>query len=384
MSNINEILLPQDSQTTNLSEQMPNASEQIRNKTLESRRAGKGHAVIQDVVEAMHTFFVPQMKQLGLREQDARHGSLSIMDSDMGTGILWALSLADDCLYTYNDVQPKVNFSFMEFPDDSICISYMSKDSARQVPFRGFARHDWKDRNILAFRMTNSPISCRITQDEHCCSHSIVLLPSFFDRLEGLTDTERQKLFDFLSASDESKLPAALRLLFSGLVPALSRHPGGEMYCAAKVNEILSAVIDGALAPTEDDDSVETKTIGKLPNRADSKGAENGAIAREAKRIIDNRFNERLTTAKLSKELFVGRTHLCEAFRDEYHLGVGEYLRMRRMEEATRMLVDASLTISQIAESVGYAHESSFIEAYRKHCGMTPDRARRAARRERR
>lgn len=339
--------------------------------------------MLQDVAESMHTFFVPQMEQLGLHEQASRYGSLSTMDSDMGTGVLWALSLADDCLYTYNDVQPKTDFSFVEFPDDSICISCMSKDSARQVPFHRFARHDWKDRNILAFRMKSSPISYRITQDKHCWSHSIVLLPSFFDRLEGFTDIERQKLFDFLSASDESQLPAALRLLFAGLVPALSRHPGGKMYCAAKVNEILCAVTDAALATIEDDDFTEAKAAATEgpPDKKGIRGAEDCAVAREAKRIIDERFSEKLTTSKLSRELFVSRTHLCEAFRDEYHLGVGEYLRTRRMEEATRMLVDASLTISQIAKSVGYAHESSFIEAYRKHCGMTPDRARSAARR---
>ena len=326
----------------------------------------------------MQTFFVPQMEQLGLREQDARHGLLGTMDSDMGTGVLWALSLADDCLYTYNDVRAKVDFSFMEFPDDSICISCMSKDSAKQVPLREFARHDWKDRNILSFRMTNNPISCHVNQNEHCYSHSIVMLPSFFDRLEGLTDTERQKLFDFLSASDENKLPSALAMSFSGLVPTLSRHPGGEMYCAAKVNEILSAVTDAALAPNEDDSFARVKgdAAEELSGKTGVRSAEISTVVYEAKRIIDEQFNEKLTTSKLSKELFVGRTHLCEAFRDEYHLGIGEYLRMRRMEEAARMLTDTDLTVSQIADAVGYGHASSFISAYRKHYGISPVHAR--------
>lgn len=330
--------------------------------------------MLQNVAESMHTFFVPQMDQLGLHEQDARHGSLSTMDCDMGTGVLWALSLADDCLYTYNDVQPKTDFSFMEFPDDSICISYMSKDSAKQVPLREFTNHDWKDRNIVSFRMTNNPISCQVTQNEHCYSHSIVMLPSFFDRLEGLNDIERQRLFDFLSASDESKLPSMLSALFSGLVPMLSRRPSGEMYCKAKVNEILGAVTDVALTTIEDDDFDEVKTTAtkELANNNYVRNAESCAVAREAKRIIDERFNEKLTTAKLSKELFVGRTYLCEAFRNDCHLSIGEYLKMRRMEEARSLLADTNLSVSQIAEAVGYSHASSFIEAYRKHYGMSP------------
>lgn len=332
--------------------------------------------MIQNITKNMHTFFVPQMEQLGLHEQDVRHGSFSTMDSDIGTGVLWALSLADDCLYTYNDVQAKTDFDFMEFPDDSICISYMSKDSAKQAPLHEFAKHSWKDRNILSFRMTNSPISCRLAQSEHYCSHSIVLLPSFFNRFEGLNDAERQRLSDFLSASDESSLPVVLGPLFSGLVPILSTRPNGKMYCAAKVNEILSVVTEAALAPIEDDEFSGAKTVEGLSDRTGVRCAANSAVAREAKRIIDERFDEKLTTSKLSRELFVGRTYLCEAFRDEYHLGVGEYLRMRRMEEATRMLTDTNLAVSQIASAVGYAHASSFIEAYREHYGMSPARMR--------
>lgn len=335
--------------------------------------------MIQDVTKSMHTFFVPQMEQLGLCEQDARHGSLSIMDSDMGTGVLWALSLADDCLYTYNDVRPKADFDFIEYPDDSICISCMSKDSARQVPLCGFTRRDWKDRNILSFRMAGNPISCRIAQGEHCCSHSIVLLPSFFDRLEGFTDAERQRLFDFLSAPDENDLPTTLATLFAELVPALSRHPGGEMYCSAKVNEILSVVTEAAFDSVENSGLDNTDAVERLPVKASTTSAQSSAIAREAKRIIDDRFDEKLTTAKLTKKLFVSKTRLCEAFRDKYHLGVGEYLRMRRMEEARRMLADTDLTVSQIADAVGYAHASSFIEAFCRHYGTSPARMRKSA-----
>lgn len=366
------LLLPQASWRAGLSEQAPNISGRIPNRAIGEHRAKRRHSTIQDIANSMLTFFVPQMEQLGLCEQDARHGSLSTMDSDIGTGVLWALSLSDDCLYTYNDVQPEVDLSFMEYPDDSICLSCMSRDSAKQVPLSRFAGRDWNDRNILSFRMTNSPISCRVTQNERCCSHSIVLLPSFFDRLEGLTDAERQKLFDFLSASDESKLPTVLGSLFSRLVPTLSRRPDGKMYCAAKVNEILSAVTATALAPIDDDVLSGASAAEGLTGKANVRHAENRAVAREAKCIIDERFDEKLTTSKLSKVLYVGRTRLCEAFRDEYHLGVGEYLRMRRMEEGTRLLVDTSLTVSQIARAVGYAHASSFIEAYREYCGMSP------------
>lgn len=49
--------------------------------------------MVNDVSTELHTFFVPQMKQLGLVEQQCRHGSLSVLDSELGTGTLWAHSI---------------------------------------------------------------------------------------------------------------------------------------------------------------------------------------------------------------------------------------------------------------------------------------------------
>lgn len=317
--------------------------------------------MISDVAAPMHTFFVPQMEQLGLREHEARHGSLSTIDSEVGEGTLWAFSLAEDCLYTYNKVHVESDISFVEFPENSICLSYMSRDSARQIPSGLISRRRWDDKNLVSFRMDGTPMTCQIAQGEQCCSHSLVMLPSFFDRMEGLTDAERQQLFDFLSAADQSDLPAELAPLFAELVPALSLRPSGNLYCAAKVNEILALAADTVLAVAEDEDQSR---------------AEDALIAKEAKRIIDTRFVEKLTIAQIAQELFVGRTHLCEAFQREFAMGLGEYMRERRMEEAVRLLTNTSWTVSQVARAVGYAHASSFIEAFSRYFGISPTRYR--------
>lgn len=313
--------------------------------------------MIEDVAQPMQTFFVPQMEQLGLRELEARHGSLSTIDTEVGEGILWAFSLAEDCLYTYNKVQVQSDINFIEFPENSICLSYMSRDSVLQIPCDLISKRRWGDKNLVSFRMDGSPMECQIAQGEQCCSHSLVMLPSFFDRMEGLTDAERQQLFDFLSAADQSDLPSELAPLFAQLVPALSLRPSGNLYCAAKVNEILAAVVDAAFLKAKDEE----------PSLA-----EDAVIAQEAKCIIDRRFAEKLTTAQIAHELFVGRTHLCEAFRREFAMGLGEYVRERRMEEAALLLANTNGTVSQIAHAVGYAHASSFITAFKRYFGMSP------------
>lgn len=321
--------------------------------------------MIKDVAKPMQTFFVPQMEQLGLHEQESRHGSLSTIDSEVGKGTLWAFSLTEDCLYTYNEARVESDISFVEFPENSVCLSYMSRDSARKIPYGLVPRRKWEDKNLVSFRMDGTPMKCQIAQGEQCCSHSLVMLPSFFDRMEGLIDAERQQLFDFLSEADQSDLPAELASLFVELVPSLSLRPSGNLYCAAKVNEILAAVADTVFTATEDENQ---------PRSEDS------FIAQEAQRIIDTRFAERLTIAQIAQELFVGRTHLCEAFQREFAMGLGEYLRERRMEEAVRLLANTSWTVSQIARAVGYAHASSFIEAFTCFFGLSPLRYRESRR----
>lgn len=317
--------------------------------------------MIKDVAKPMQTFFVPQMEQLGLHEHVSRHGSLSTIKTDVGEGILWAFSLAEDCLYTYNKFQVTSDLAFVEFPEKSICLSYMSRDSARQIPLELVRKRAWHDKNLLSFRMDGSPMECQVAQGEQCCSHSLVMLPSFFDHMEGLTDIERQQLFDFLSAADQSDLPVELAPLFAELVPSLSLRPSGNLYCAAKVNEILALTADAVLAVVEDEDRPR---------------AEDALIAQEAKHIIDTRFAEKLTIAQIARELFVGRTHLCEAFQREFAMGLGEYMRERRMEEAALLLANTNWTVSQIARAVGYAHASSFIDAFLREFGISPARYR--------
>lgn len=170
----------------------------------------------------------------------------------------------------------------------------------------------------------------------------------------------------------------ALAGKFSELTPALSRLPSGSMRCTAKVNEILSMVTDAALASMEEGSPTEVNYVDAPSIRTGINSSEDAAIAQAAKRIIDTRFNEKLATSQLSKELFVGRTHLCEAFQDAYSMSIGAYLRARRMEEAAELLISTDLTVSHIAKAVGYAHASSFIEAYRRYYGTSPPYARTA------
>ena len=51
---------------------------------------------------------------------------------------------------------------------------------------------------------------------------------------------------------------------------------------------------------------------------------------------------------------------------------VGMSAMKRRMREAQQLLLAATLTVAQVAERVGYEHQSSFAAAFSSHVGMSP------------
>lgn len=88
--------------------------------------------------------------------------------------------------------------------------------------------------------------------------------------------------------------------------------------------------------------------------------------------IIDERFSEDLSLQSIASELYVGKTRLCEVFREQIGSCVAAYLRDKRMCEARMLLETTDMKAAEIADAVGYAHQSSFTGAFRKACGCSP------------
>jgi AraC-like DNA-binding protein len=59
-------------------------------------------------------------------------------------------------------------------------------------------------------------------------------------------------------------------------------------------------------------------------------------------------------------------------FKEAFGITMADYCLERRMREAQQLLLEATLTIAQVAERVGYEHQSSFTAAFRGHASMSP------------
>jgi AraC-like DNA-binding protein len=81
--------------------------------------------------------------------------------------------------------------------------------------------------------------------------------------------------------------------------------------------------------------------------------------------------------AALATELGTNPNKLQAVFKGAFGITMASYCLERRMREAQQLLLEAKLSVAEIAERVGYAHQSNFAAAFSDHLGMSPREYRR-------
>lgn len=96
----------------------------------------------------------------------------------------------------------------------------------------------------------------------------------------------------------------------------------------------------------------------------------------EVARYMEEHLDEPLSIPQLSRRAFLSPTTFKAAFRQRYGLAVHAWLRQRRMERAAQLLRGSSLTVLEVAQSVGYSSGSQFTAAFRERYGTSPGKFR--------
>ena len=96
----------------------------------------------------------------------------------------------------------------------------------------------------------------------------------------------------------------------------------------------------------------------------------------EVARYMEEHLDEPLSIPQLSRRAFLSPTAFKAAFRQRYGLAVHAWLRQRRMERAAQLLRGSSLTVLEVAQSVGYSSGSQFSTAFRQRYGTSPGKFR--------
>jgi len=95
-------------------------------------------------------------------------------------------------------------------------------------------------------------------------------------------------------------------------------------------------------------------------------------LAQAARERLDREYRRPPGFAELAREIGTNQNKLKTVFKQAFGVTMADYCLERRVREAQQLLLEAELTIAQVAERVGYEHQSSFTTAFRGHVGMSP------------
>ena len=88
---------------------------------------------------------------------------------------------------------------------------------------------------------------------------------------------------------------------------------------------------------------------------------------------LDQHYMEKLSLESISQQLHIGRTKLCSLAKELSGGRTLSYLIVqRRIEAAKRLLLQSSMPISAVGETVGVSDYNYFSKVFRSATGMTP------------
>lgn len=103
----------------------------------------------------------------------------------------------------------------------------------------------------------------------------------------------------------------------------------------------------------------------------DVPASETGRLKR-ARRVIDREYADPPSLEDLAAKLGLSQTRLKSGFKSAFGTTVMQYCLQKRVDAAKLLLAEPHLSISQIADTVGYEDPSAFSRAFRRVTGGSP------------
>jgi AraC family transcriptional regulator len=100
------------------------------------------------------------------------------------------------------------------------------------------------------------------------------------------------------------------------------------------------------------------------------------AMARVVELMREN-LSEQLTVDDLARAAMFSKFHFSRIFRRATGVSPGRFLSAMRLQEAKRLLVTTSLSVTDISHRVGYASVGTFSTRFRSSVGISPSTYRR-------
>jgi len=111
---------------------------------------------------------------------------------------------------------------------------------------------------------------------------------------------------------------------------------------------------------------------GHLPVQNQAKGGQLNPSVSSVLKLIDGRPDSDWTLEALATHAHMAPNYLVRLFTRMVGLSPMAYLRRRRLELATRLLIHSDLLIGEVGDSVGWSDANYFTRRFRAEFGVTP------------
>ncbi|MFN3352246.1 MAG: helix-turn-helix transcriptional regulator [Brevundimonas sp.] len=205
--------------------------------------------------------------------------------------------------------------------------------------------------------------------------------------------------FTLVLAGEEAVLPAhgAQEVLLLTLVDSVFRRfgqgdedrPLAPLRGRVLVDPVVTGLVEQLADPGAADDAALNESMLRtlvltLVRRArtQSRDATRGGLTSRQlaalKEHVETGLHRRLTTLELAAVAGLSPFHFARAFKTSMGASPAEWIRLRRLTVAQKLLEDGSRSITDVAAAVGYESPSRFARLFRNATGMTPSRFRRS------
>jgi AraC family transcriptional activator of pyochelin receptor len=156
-------------------------------------------------------------------------------------------------------------------------------------------------------------------------------------------------------------LPSELRALVLAILDCRLPGEARDTLRLAKSIELLCATFamigDDALIPTDGSGDLSETDARRI-------------VA--ARRVIDERWHEKLTLDAIARACGINRAKLTRGFRAMFDTTVADAIADRRLGGAGEMLRATDLPVSSIGYKCGYLNNASFTRAFSRRYGVAP------------
>lgn len=310
--------------------------------------------MLAELPDTLQTFFCPQIEQLRMRETRAELGGCAVLPEELGDGYLWVAALGPYCLLSVHDFTLKEEIRLKEYPHSSYALCLMTANMAELAPVPPFQAE--QDDNLVAFEQSDGETCFKMPMRSRCHSTTLCFLPEYFDHAASITGVDPEAIKDRFRKAAPGSLPLQLRCRLRSLSP----NPRGGDDVAVRYASLAFDSLSMMMRP---------------PHNTQARQQERELVSCAIDAMSEH-MADKVTLDDLAASLYVSKSTLCKAFRDVEGKGASEVMAHLRMQRASELLVESSLPIGDIAKAVGFAHQSSFCKAYKRHCGISPTCAR--------